>query len=306
MTELTHSRDRPSPPIRSPIHGALLVCGLVASALAAAFFACAGGPSLDSQDYHRTAAVEGAHALLGAERCDTCHGHQPAPRHHSDCESCHGSGERHVQHVMSDDGIRFPANRDCLACHETGHAGLLNWSSADHQRAGLLCADCHDPHNAEPWHARVVVGVPVDVLPNARPGTRLCVSCHADIAARLNLPSHHPVREGMVGCNDCHRPHESQTTRLGEQTAQCTQCHQSQAGPWIYEHTPVVEDCGYCHEPHGSANRVLLTASQPGACVFCHTVAEMGATHDPQAYVTRCTDCHGSVHGSYADPFLRR
>jgi hypothetical protein len=28
--------------------------------------------------------------------------------------------------------------------------------------------------------------------------------------------------------------------------------------------------------------------------------------HDPQAFVTRCTDCHHAVHGSFADPHLRR
>jgi predicted CXXCH cytochrome family protein len=110
----------------------------------------------------------------------------------------------------------------------------------------------------------------------------------------------------MVACTDCHAPHEAREIRLGEKTAECAQCHQAQAGPWVFEHTPVVEDCGYCHVPHGASASPLLTATQPGACVYCHTVAEMGATHDPQAFVTRCTDCHGAVHGSYADPHLRR
>jgi hypothetical protein len=58
--------------------------------------------------------------------------------------------------------------------------------------------------------------------------------------------------------------------------------------------------------PHGAAADNLLIANQPGTCVFCHSVAEAGAVHDPQAYVTRCTDCHKAIHGSFADPHLRR
>ncbi len=273
----------------------------------AVFFACArSGPLEEPKGYHRVAAIEGAGEPLGASTCMTCHGHQPAPKHHLDCESCHGSGRRHVENVLAPVGIRFPANGDCLACHETGHRGLLTWELSEHARAGLLCADCHDPHNGEPFHVRSESEVTRIVLPAARPSTRLCVGCHSDVGAQLNLPSHHPIREGMLGCTDCHGPHDANATRLGEETARCTQCHQAQAGPWVYEHTPVAEDCGYCHVPHGAAAEYLLVASQPGACVFCHSVAEMGATHDPQAYVTRCSDCHGAVHGSYADPHLRR
>jgi DmsE family decaheme c-type cytochrome len=235
-----------------------------------------------------------------------CHGHQPIPRHHLDCESCHGSGQRHVQNVLVATGVRFPANADCLHCHETGHRGLLAWELSEHQRAGVLCSDCHDPHNGEPFHLRPASDPTRNAFPHAGAGTTLCVGCHAEVASELSLPSHHPVREGMVACTDCHAPHEAREIRLGEKTAECAQCHQAQAGPWVFEHTPVVEDCGYCHVPHGASASPLLTATQPGACVYCHTVAEMGATHDPQAFVTRCTDCHGAVHGSYADPHLRR
>lgn len=274
-----------------------------------AFLACAwtaSSPRPEPGDWHRTQSVAGAGAPLGAERCDLCHGQQPAPRHHADCESCHGSGKRHVQNVLDLNGIRFPSNADCLACHETGHRGLLNWSASDHERAGVLCSDCHDPHDVEPFHLRTPSRVAQNVLPQARLETRVCMGCHLDVAAKLNLPSHHPVREGMLGCSDCHEPHGSSRTRLGAGTARCTGCHQAQAGPWIYEHTPVAEDCGYCHVPHGAAANDLLVANEPGACVYCHSLAEFGAVHDPQAYTNRCTECHGAVHGSYSDPHLRR
>ncbi|MBW2500025.1 MAG: hypothetical protein JRF61_22295 [Deltaproteobacteria bacterium] len=302
MHEARHGEPPKIGRFRLLLGGGIVLCGL-----ATLFFACAEGGGPDRPLGHqRVAPVEGARELLGSESCLECHGHQPAPRHHRDCEGCHGSGERHVEDPLISEAIRHPANADCLDCHQTGHRGLLDWELSEHRRAGLLCSDCHEPHNAEPLHLRVASDVMRNVMPHARGESRLCVSCHMEVAAQLNLPSHHPVKEGMLGCSDCHAPHAGEQTRLGAQTDQCTQCHQAQAGPWIYDHTPVVEDCGHCHVPHGASADALLVATQPGACVYCHTVAEMGATHDPQAYVTRCTDCHGAVHGSYADPHLRR
>jgi DmsE family decaheme c-type cytochrome len=126
------------------------------------------------------------------------------------------------------------------------------------------------------------------------------------VAASFDLPSHHPLREGMLGCTDCHAPHGERGVALGAATQLCSGCHQDYAGPWIYEHGPVTEDCGHCHAPHGASSRALLVTNEPGVCISCHTVAEAGAVHDPFAFVTRCSDCHSAVHGSYADPHLRR
>ena len=284
--------------------------GLFAALLLVGFMvmmACAdSGPPLGNETFRRTEPIEGVAAPIGGERCGVCHGHQEAPRHHLDCEGCHGSGARHVQNVSDPAHIRYPSNAVCLDCHATGHRTLLEWESAEHREAGLLCGDCHDPHNSRPDHLREPSQMARNLLPDAREATRLCVGCHADVAAQLNLPSHHPIREGMLGCTDCHQPHAAKRASLGLETSGCTGCHQPQGGPYLYEHAPVVEDCGHCHVPHGATAESLLIANQPGACVFCHSVAEAGAVHDPQAFVTRCTDCHLAVHGSFADPHLRR
>ena len=77
--------------------------------------------------YHRTTAVaEVAEAeLVGAEECEVCHdevkGLPPAPDYHAECEGCHGAGELHADSEELDE-IRFPANADCLECHETGRS----------------------------------------------------------------------------------------------------------------------------------------------------------------------------------------
>ena len=283
------------------MRGSLLLLGAVACVT-----------TLSSRDLvptHRSALVEGADEKIGADECTTCHedvhGRAPAPKYHGDCEACHGPGNLHADSEEEKD-IRFPANADCEACHDTGHSTLLVWSQSAHNRAGVFCSDCHAAHERDPWHLRQAGAVARAVAPHAEGVTRTCAGCHPDVAAHFQLPSHHPLAEGMLGCTDCHQPHGERRVALGAATSLCTDCHQDYGGPWIYEHPPVTEDCGYCHAPHGTSSRALLETSEPGLCISCHTVAEAGAVHDPFAFVTGCTDCHSAVHGSYADPHLRR
>lgn len=277
-------------------------------ALSAGLVACVTHWAPPARYYHRTAAVENAGELVGTEECGVCHddvqGQAPAPEYHEDCEACHGPGELHSESEMPGD-IRHPSNDDCANCHETGRRTLMAWSTSQHARSGVICSDCHNPHNREPLNIRKANKVQNAILRHTSGTTQMCASCHPDVAASMNLPSHHPMREGMLGCTDCHQPHRDSRKTLGARTAMCTGCHQDHAGPWIFEHAPVAEDCSYCHTPHGSSAEALLETNQPGACVVCHTVAESGAVHDPYAFVTRCTDCHNAVHGSFADPHLR-
>jgi predicted CXXCH cytochrome family protein len=66
-----------------------------------------------------------------------------------------------------------------------------------------------------------------------------------------------------------------------------------------------------CHAPHGAAAYNLLDTNQPAICLSCHTPADTwhgsGAITGKVAssIYTRCTDCHGAIHGSYEDPHLR-
>jgi DmsE family decaheme c-type cytochrome len=259
--------------------------------------------------FHRTAAVEGASEIVGSDECEICHedvrGMAPAPAYHADCEACHGSGELHIDSEEAVD-IRYPANADCQACHDAGHDTLLAWTRSEHNQSGVLCSDCHAGHERTPYHLRTPSEEQLATLRDAGDTTRLCTTCHPDVAATFYLPSHHPLREGMLGCTDCHAPHGSQQLALVQRTQACAQCHQDYVGPWIYEHAPVTEDCSYCHAPHGASSRALLETNEPGVCISCHSVAESGAVHDPWAFSTRCSDCHSAIHGSYSDPHLRR
>lgn len=289
--------------VRAQLRWASIVCLLVTIACVATL------SRLPEARRHRTSPVEGATQFVGAEKCETCHaevqGRPAGTSYHADCESCHGSGELHIASMNAAD-IRYPANADCSGCHETGRRTLLGWSSSEHNRSGVLCSDCHAPHSIEPFALRVADVRGRAGLPNAGTSSRLCAECHPDVSASFQLPSHHPVREGLLECTDCHAPHASDRLGLGSPTRRCSTCHQDVSGPWVFEHGPVTEDCTYCHAPHGASSRALLDTNEPGVCISCHSVAEAGAVHDPWAFTTRCSDCHSAVHGSYADPHLRR
>jgi DmsE family decaheme c-type cytochrome len=277
--------------------------------LSVGFIACVTAWAPPARYYQRTADVENAGGLMGTKQCLACHkkvqGQAAAPEYHNDCEACHGPGELHWETKEPLD-TRHPSNEDCAKCHETGQKTLMAWSTSQHARNEVLCTDCHNPHNREPNNIRKVKKAQQSILRHASDTTQMCSSCHPDVSASMNLPSHHPMGEGMLECSDCHAPHQDRSRTLGARTAMCTSCHQQQAGPFIFEHTPVAEDCSFCHTPHGSSAEALLDTNQPGTCITCHTVAESGAVHGPYAFVSRCTDCHGAIHGSFADPHLRQ
>jgi DmsE family decaheme c-type cytochrome len=259
---------------------------------------------------HRTEAISGAGALIGAQECEACHAsfgeHFAASATHPDCESCHGPAQLHAHTARASD-IRFPGSEDCAVCHQVGSKTLLGWTTSSHARAGVLCSDCHDTHNRELRNIRKAGPIQGTVLRHAGDSTRMCASCHPEVSAQFDLPSHHPMGEGMVTCIDCHSPHEDRKVTLGANRTQvCVACHQEVAGPWIHEHPPVTEDCGYCHSPHGASADYLMETSQPAACISCHTIPIAGAVHQPWAFSSDCTNCHNAIHGSYAEPHLRR
>lgn len=236
-----------------------------------------------------------------------------------DCESCHGPGSLAIEGITREKvrkdenrGIKVSCNFKtlldwrtlppqaqsliCLKCHTANATfNLHNWSASPHATNDVSCLDCHKLHQ----------GPDLTLKRNKIPD--LCLECHQDIKAEMNLPSHHPISEGKMSCVDCHEPHGTSTEKLlkGETVKMaCTRCHTEKEGPFVFEHADLSEDCRNCHRAHGSANNNLLTASEPFLCLQCHS-AHYDSHHSSlkdsawkSNFYNRCTDCHSTIHGT--------
>jgi len=246
-----------------------------------------------------------------------------------DCESCHGPASDLMAAIAGldvgkekDRSVIIDAHRDnlldyetlpagarsliCLKCHTANSTfNIHNWNGSTHAGNEVTCSNCH------PIHAGA------DLITEPRAISNLCLGCHIDVSAQFSLPSHHPVKEGKMYCVDCHEPHGTENPKNLKRMTQketCGRCHPEKAGPFLFEHGDVTEECTNCHAQHGSANNNLLKLPVVFLCKQCHpqhtvtlTTSASGVT--PQTRVdlpiggksmvyTRCTDCHSMVHGT--------
>jgi DmsE family decaheme c-type cytochrome len=139
-----------------------------------------------------------------------------------------------------------------------------------------------------------------------------------DKKAEFQLPSHHPVLEGKMGCADCHSAHGEEVkpwsmTSLKDVNEACFKCHKEQRGPFVFEHEAVREGCTTCHKVHGSINDKMLILRDANLCLRCHTQANFPiigkSTSHGTSYLVGGTcfsgGCHQAVHGSNFDDHLR-
>jgi len=258
--------------------------------------------ALSSQAQAQDTVQAKAPVPIGNDACKTCH--ETNEQHqriifHSDCYACHTPTIEHLEEGGRGN-IELPDSNKCLACHEYNDHERMNWAFSEHSKAGVECRQCHGNHSPK------VKKLPPQLM-RADEDSAVCMTCHQDVAARMTLKSHHPVREGGLSCVSCHAPHDAQQTSLFGKNEQCNQCHQNVRGPKVFEHPPVVEDCTICHNPHGSPNRRLLQLAQPMQCVQCHSLAINlhGGTNLNGAQMRNCVNCHSAIHGSHSDPYLK-
>jgi len=186
-------------------------------------------------------------------------------------------------------------NRVCLNCHERGERAY--WQGSPHEERGVACTNCHTIMKS--------VSAQYQLRTAFQPDT--CFQCHKDRRAQMFRSAHMPMREGKVVCSDCHNPHGSpymgsDQAMLRQDTINdnCYSCHAEKRGPFLFEHTPVRENCLNCHDPHGSMNEFSLKMPRPRLCLECHTMGH-GLTSGPYSIFTQgraCQNCHTMIHGS--------
>jgi DmsE family decaheme c-type cytochrome len=261
---------------------------------------------------------------IGATTCKGCHETQyesyaksihskkqvKGPEYKEACETCHGSGAKHVEKGggrgvdIFDFGKKVDSKAraaKCLTCHDqTPH--LANWDQSRHGAAGVSCNDCHSVHSTGDKN-----------LKQQQPD--LCYKCHQNVRSQVSKQSHHPIKKGQVVCSSCHDPHGefgSKMIKADSVNELCYKCHADKRGPFMWEHPPVEENCLNCHVPHGSNHNKLLVRKSPQLCQSCHatsghpsnlysryeTLQGPGTSNKVRMSLRGCVNCHSNVHGS--------
>ena len=220
------------------------------------------------------------------------------------CQTCHGPGSAHIDAKGDKTLIKSFANlkadeasKVCLQCHENGNQ--TNWKGGIHQQRKLACISCHSVHHSKSEKANLKTATVVET----------CGNCHLQIKGQIQRTSHHPIREGLMSCVNCHNPHGTMTPKLiiaNSVNEQCYTCHAEKRGPFLWEHPPVRENCLNCHNPHGSNHPKLLVAKRPFLCQNCHLdTRHPGTLYDAtnvqinnRELSRACSNCHLNIHGS--------
>ena len=277
-----------------------------------------------------SAAAPQAAEAFDVSTCATCHDTVVAApfaysRHaglEQSCTHCHKGAVEHANGQMEGKEAPGPSLKNvaasvivetCLQCHQKHNQE--NFAGSPHDRRGVSCTTCHSIHAFKSERAQLKTKQVHDT----------CFECHKDMRARALRTSHHPVREGLMTCTDCHNPHEGRRPKMikADWTNElCYQCHQEKRGPFLWEHAPVRENCLNCHNPHGSNHDKMLVAKLPYLCQRCHLNTRHpgtfydgrnAATEDPARATNRavehaCKNCHNNIHGGNAPsgPYLGR
>ena len=288
---------------------AILTAGVAFSAAAQVKQAAAAKPAAG---YGGTAYCVECHKKEAATFRETAKGqlftkHPRTDAEKVGCETCHGPGKSHGESggellgdmVSFKRGTKAPVaqrNAICLSCHQKTARTL--WQGSTHESRNVACTDCHSVMHATSERGNLKRETVLET----------CGNCHAQKQAQMARSSHMPVRENKMECTSCHNPHGSANDKLllaSSVNETCYSCHSEKRGPFLWQHSPVVESCSNCHDPHGSNKEKLLKVSRPRLCQQCHPTAHGGTTAKPSdaaavrfVYNKQCVNCHVNLHGS--------
>jgi predicted CXXCH cytochrome family protein len=268
------------------------------------------------------------HGPTVQRKCDACHRLADPKAHRFSlvkpktelCTMCHIQTQRTIVHKPVAEG-------NCTACHDPHGSNYRLLLVED--PAGGLCFRCH---SAEQFNSKKYVHGPVSsgacvVCHNAHSSWRrsllakkdqeLCLSCHADVMAKLRLYRHPHEPISRERCLRCHNPHASDhPAQLREGAPDlCFSCHEHNQTKRLVETSPRVhgairteESCIACHAGHGSSMPKMLAKPLLSLCLSCHdqpletpegerlmdiaTLLKDNPDHHGPVRRANCTACH--------------
>jgi len=276
--------------------------------------------------------------FMGAEKgCESCHGPGSLHAEEGDnskilryselnaeesaavCVKCHSDGMvmdwTFSEHALSDlsctdchsvhaskatASLKASDPQLCYGCHQEQQAKANLPSHHPVKEGKMNCSDCHNAHGE---------------LQTEEQARDLCLKCHSRYQGPFVF-EHAPVEED---CSICHDPHGTVANNLLQQNEPflCLQCHESHFHATRLGGTASAANVAFsATNPDGS----LATAPTPGTKPAAGTATpaptggstpksplgaevipitnELGEHSWQLAFGTKCTVCHGVVHGS--------
>jgi predicted CXXCH cytochrome family protein len=176
----------------------------------------------------------------------------------------------------------------CGVCHDE----LIEGRSQVHPPAADDCTTCHEFSVGE--------GGTTVALMDSEPA--LCVFCHDDKEAAVEMELEAPHMPAADSCLTCHDPHASdhEHVLISPAAELCAECHD--VGDLDQVHGGQLTEatrCATCHNPHGSDNERMLLASnlhppfEEGSCQGCHRQPFGDRIRLRARGEKLCTACHG-------------
>jgi DmsE family decaheme c-type cytochrome len=214
----------------------------------------------------------------------------------------------------------YIGSSECLSCHtdkcESWSQSMHSLADGDHklppERQG--CEACHGPGS---HHYGRLAGIGRFDYAATDEIDTVCLKCHRDEMYVPDYTSSTHTKEHL-SCVSCHNPHylgEKANLRLAG-TELCLSCHETKRTDFMRLSSHPVDladprtgmQCTECHNPHGSAERAMLTAPADEFCQRCHAdkAGPFVFSHpgyDP-ALGNGCSTCH-AAHGSNAPNLLQ-